>query len=663
MRIMLIGGGRFSESLIKELLSLEDDMFIEIIEKSQDRAEALTQSSISINGEPLSSYYESNYIVVNIDGLSEDFFNQYPPEKLLKYDAIVVGTGDDISNLILSSRILEKLKAHNGPKKVRLLTRLNTLEFSEIASRLGLETAVLPIMSEFLALELFSLRLFKNYARELNIDEALINEIEIKWSYIRDWARRGVLCISLPAEMFFKSETFKRSSEIGETLPKHEEEVSTQQEIEEVSLRTFLDTTKLPQDRVRVLGVKRSTGELEFAISNELTIKKDDIIYFITKVPKGLDKIFELFTGGIQISEIIIKKMSGQYYRSVEEKSFDYWVDILEREILIFRKSEDVRDILHKINMRLREYKGGVDVVYISISDQDDKSLLGLYGLLLKIFSKILDVKHVFGIEPLPYENLGLIFVTYDPSISHLITVSSRGLDVACKSVLLNGVHNVANKIIGFKSLLKRLNAKGYAIVEIKVPEALTIHEEIKEEQNPVYRMFMGLKVISRVIKEFAREMSKSGNGSIKMISRIESMPVTLMSELPVHVKGINKVLEELNMSNLIEKFTIVAIEDIDNTIYLPSEDTNIFKPHDKPTSKIYVLCEDRFSDDVNLAFSRIFNEYPWDEKLKMIFKKVDEAIEGTSEEAKEIPEEAKSTWRMIKEKLNKEIPWLFSEE
>ncbi|HHE64453.1 MAG TPA: hypothetical protein ENL09_00330 [Bacteroidetes bacterium] len=663
MRIMLIGGGRFSESLIKELLSLEEDIFVDVIEKSQERAEALTQSSISVNGEPLSSYYESSYIVVNMDGLSEDFFNHYPPERLQKYDAIVVATGDDISNLLLSSRIIEKLGHQNGAKKVRLITRLNTLEFSEIASRLGLETVVLPIMSEFLALELFSLRLLKNYAKELNIDENLVNEIKIKWSYIRDWTRRVILCISLPAEMFFKSEIFRRISGIREEISQSEEEVSVPQELEEISLRTFLDTTKFPQDRVKILGVKRPNGTIEFALSNNLTIRKNDVIYFIAKVPKGLDKIFELFTGGIQISEMIIKKMSGQYYRSVAEKGFDYWLDILEREILIFRESEDFKEVFRKINMRLREYKGGVDLVYISASDEDDKSLLKVYGFLLKLFSKILDVKHIFGIEPLPYEKLGLIFVTYDPSISHLITVSSRGLDVACKSVLLSGVHNVTNKIIGFKSLLKRLNAKGYDILEIKVPETLLLHEETKDEQNPVYRMFTGLKVISRVIKDFAREISKSGNGSLKMISKIESMPVTLINELPITLKGINKVLEELNMEELIEKFSVLAIEDADSTIYLPTDDTNIFKPHDKPSSKIYVLCEEKFSDDVNLAFSRIFNEYPWDQKLKMIFKKVDDSIEGASEEAKEIPEGAKSAWRMIKEKLNKEIPWLFSEE
>ncbi|HHC19432.1 MAG TPA: hypothetical protein ENK81_03415, partial [Euryarchaeota archaeon] len=169
MRILIVGGGRFTERLLINLLSVEpENIYVEIVEKSQSRAEALAQLSYEVHGKPLSDYYGDSYIAVHMDALSEEFTEAYNADTLSKFDMILVATGDDMTNVRIATELVRVItsKISEIEKIPRILVRLSSEEFSSIIEMMGIESINLPMISKTMTLKEFFVRVLRDFLEE-----------------------------------------------------------------------------------------------------------------------------------------------------------------------------------------------------------------------------------------------------------------------------------------------------------------------------------------------------------------------------------------------------------------------------------------------------------------------------------------------------------------
>ncbi|MCD6503584.1 MAG: NAD-binding protein [Euryarchaeota archaeon] len=684
MRILIVGGGRFTERLLIDLLKIDpENTYAEIIEKSQSRAEVLAQLSYEVHGKPLSDYYGDSYIVVHMDALSEDFIETYTIDTLSKFDVILVGTGDDMTNVRIATELVRAITQGlpEGTKRPRIMIRLSSEEFSSIVEMMGIESISLPIVSKTMILKEFFVRVLRDFLGERSkrsISEDILNNIQIIWDYFKDWKRSGLVCLSIPANLLVNYALRTRYhhpdiEENVEELTQQSTEISKTPE-DGISLSHMVYHSQLSPDKVRVLGCKRNNGRIEIATSGDFRIYENDIVYLLVKIPKGLDKLFEIFTGITGLIEELEKKI-GEYSGVIGKAtplvctvknvfSGNPQISMISPHNGMSTLRGMHYSIVNKINNELRDAHDSI-ILFLSKSSVEDEILLRSFGLFLRMEEKgrlatqTLRIK----VKTPPYKlSPRLIFVTYDPVISDLIVFSSMRayespeakkkrefiLEVSSLSVLSDGASSVTHKIVGIKSLLKALNVEGYTIVEINVPTT----------ENSLIQAYKVTRLFSKIIRRITREISK-GDKSKRMDTRIETLPANLLEELPLQIQSLPKFLKKIGMERLINRFSIIAIEDEDGTIILPDGSTNIIRPQDSYSKRLYVVCEEDFVDDVTIAFSRLFNEFPWKDVFKSYISEVYETYIKKSEK------EVQEAWRVLMEKLKEEeiMSWLFSEE
>jgi len=684
MRILIVGGGRFTERLLINLLSVEpENIYVEIVEKSQSRAEALAQLSYEVHGKPLSDYYGDSYIAVHMDALSEEFTEAYNADTLSKFDMILVATGDDMTNVRIATELVRVItsKISEIEKIPRILVRLSSEEFSSIIEMMGIESINLPMISKTMTLKEFFVRVLRDFLEEnsqSNLNRELLKKIQIVWDYFKDWKRSGLVCLSLPAELLIAY--VLRTKYHHPSLEDTEETRSQPVEISEISdegitLSHMMYHSQLSPDKVRILGCKRSNGSVEIATSGDFRIFEDDTVYLLVKVPKGLDKLFEIFTGITGLIEELDKRI-GEYSGVIGKVSPLVCTvkNILtgNPQISVVSSPNGVStleclhySIVNKINNELRDAHDST-ILFLSKSGIEDEILLRSYGLFLrmeekgKLATQTLRIK----VETPPYRlSPRLVFVTYDPVISDLIVLSSSRayrtfleykkrkettLEVSSLSVLSDGASSVTYKIIGIRSLLGTLGVSGYTILEINVPTT----------ENSLIQAYKVTRLFSKIIRGITREISK-GDKTKRMDTKIETLPSNLLEELPLQIQFLPKFLERIGMERLINKFSIIAIEDDDGTIILPDGSTNIIRPQDSYSKRIYVVCKEEYVNDVIIAFSRLFNEFPWKDVFKNYINEIYETHIKDSEK------EVQEAWKALIEELKKEeiMSWLFSEE
>lgn len=117
--VMIIGGGRLSYYLAKQLLS--NNMRVKIIEKDRERCEYLCEEL-------------PNAIIIHGDGTDKEVLEE---ENLKKIDALVSLTGMDEENIIVSMYAKTK-------KVPNVIAKINKIAFDEILDSLKIDSVISP---------------------------------------------------------------------------------------------------------------------------------------------------------------------------------------------------------------------------------------------------------------------------------------------------------------------------------------------------------------------------------------------------------------------------------------------------------------------------------------------------------------------------------------
>ncbi len=117
---LIIGGGKVSFYLAKQLLSMEID--VKIIEKDRERCEKLSELL-------------PRATIICGDGVDQALLME---EGLMKSDSLVTLMNMDEENILLS------LFARNKRNKMKIITKINSITFDEVINKLDLDSIIYP---------------------------------------------------------------------------------------------------------------------------------------------------------------------------------------------------------------------------------------------------------------------------------------------------------------------------------------------------------------------------------------------------------------------------------------------------------------------------------------------------------------------------------------
>ncbi len=308
MRLLIIGGGRLAEGLLVNLLANVENIYVEIVEKSQSRANhlAVLDTMVPRREKPLNAFYGKNYVIATLDALSEDFMRNYAPESLESFDCIFVGTGDDMTNIRIVAKIMKQVigylqkemeKEGSEEEKKRyerrmedfrkkVIVRIKDPLFEKFVTKLGAKALSLTAIRGVLMLELF-------------VNTFLFDSEETPFHILWLSPERRIALISIDLQALKKTPRYLEEEKSGEsflhfladfltflTAPKYEspeeggEPKGESPELEILGLKgEEIFDPKLP---MKVM--KREEGSLE-----EVTKFKE--IYLFVTIPEGMREL------------------------------------------------------------------------------------------------------------------------------------------------------------------------------------------------------------------------------------------------------------------------------------------------------------------------------------------------------------------------------------